>query len=255
MPAPYDSYDYLSYWEDRSFEDCCERLALERFLKKIGRQETIIDIGGGFGRLLSLYAPLFKKCWVTDPSERLLAMGRELNKGIKNVTFRKASLPRLPFAKNSFDTVLTIRVSHHLRELRPAFIETGRLLKPEGFFILEVANKIHFLARVKALLTGDFSFVQNLEPIEKRSQENIRSRAIIFSNHHPKKVIQELEETGFVVKEILSVSNFRRPFLKKILPHAWLLSGEKFCQKPFGQFFFGPSIFILAQKRGLVVLL
>jgi ubiquinone/menaquinone biosynthesis C-methylase UbiE len=249
MPTPYDSYDYLSYWEDRSFEDCCERAALERFLKEVGRQETVIDVGGGFGRLLSLYSPLFQKCWVTDPSEKLLAIGREFNKEIGNVTFKKAALPKLPFAKNTFCVALMIRVSHHLSQLKPAFEEIARVLRPGGFLILEVANKIHFLARVRAFLTGDFGFARNLESVEKRSSESIRQRAITFSNHHPQKVIEDLKAVGFTVKEILSVSNFRHPLLKKIFPHSWLLKSEKHCQALLGNFFFGPSVFILAQKK------
>ncbi len=250
MPAPYDSYNYLSYWEDRSFEDDCERIAVDRFLERIGRRKSIIDIGGGFGRLLSLYASLFEKCVVADPSEKLLAIGRKLNQAVKNVSFKKGSLPRLPFPKESFDTVLLIRVSHHLPQLLASFQEINRLLRPKGFLVLEVANKIHFLARVRAFLTGDFAFAKNLEPVERRSPESIKKRTITFSNHHPEKVMNDLNLAGFEIKEVFSVSNFRNPLLKRVFPHHWLLLLEKIAQKPLGQFFFGPSIFILCQKRG-----
>jgi ubiquinone/menaquinone biosynthesis C-methylase UbiE len=249
MPAPYDSYNYLSYWEDRSFEDDCERIAIERFLKKIGQQKTIIDIGGGFGRLLSLYAPLFGKCVVVDPSEKLLAIGRKVNQNFKNVSFKKGSLPKLPFQKESFDVALMIRVSHHLPQLLPSFKEINRLLRPKGFLVLEVANKIHFLARIRALFTGDLTFAKNLEPVERRSPESIKKRTIAFSNHHPRKVMDGLSLAGFDIKEVFSVSNFRSAFLKNVFPNDWLLNLEKRSQKPLGKSFFGPSIFILGQKR------
>ncbi|HUW24023.1 MAG TPA: class I SAM-dependent methyltransferase [Patescibacteria group bacterium] len=251
MPTPYDSYDYLSYWEDRSFEDNCERMAVEKFLKKIGWRETVIDIGGGFGRLLSLYAPFFHKCVIIDPSEKLLAIGRQLNKNIKNVSFKKASLPKLPFGQGTFEVALMIRVSHHLPHLLPALKEISRVLKTDGFLVLEVANKIHFLARVRAFLTGDFFFAKDLSSVERRSPESIKHRSIAFSNHHPRQVIGDLTKAGFVVRETSSVSNFRSLFLKKIFPISWLLEGEARCQKPLGRLFFGPSIFILAQKKKL----
>jgi len=95
----------------------------------------------------------------------------------------------------------------------------------------------------------NFSFTRNLEPIERRSQENIQQKAIAFLNHHPKKVISELKNSGFTVKEILSVSNFRSSILKKIIPQKVLVSWERVLQKLLGRFFFGPSIFILAKKE------
>lgn len=249
MSTPYDSYDYLSYWEDRSFEDYCERLVIEQFLKKIGQRQAIIDIGGGFGRLLTVYAPFFKKCVIADPSAKLLEIGQNLNKEIKNVSFKKASLPKLPFKGKSFDVALMVRVSHHLTSLFPSFKEISRLLKDKGFLILEVANKIHFVARVRAFLAGDFSFTKDQSPIEKRSPESISHQTIAFSNHHPQKVLNDLKGAGFSTKLIFSVSNFRHPLFKKIFPTRLLLFFENCLQAPMGRLFFGPSLFILAKKE------
>lgn len=249
MKVPYDSYDYLSYWEDRSFEDCCERVAIEDFLREIGQKETVIDVGGGFGRLSALYSPFFKKCLVVDPSEKLLSIGRELNQKVQNVSFKKGCLPKLPFKAGLFDVALMVRVSHHLPDLSASIKEISRLLNDRGFLILEVANKVHFLARVRAFLAGDFSFSSSLDSVERRSPESIRHRAIAFSNHHPKRIVNELKEAGFSIKKIYSVSNFRSPVFKKIFPARLLTFLEKRLQEPLGGFFFGPSVFILAQKK------
>lgn len=249
MAAFYDSYDYLSYWQGRDYEDNCERIALEQLFKKINLRDSLIDIGGGFGRLASVYAPLFQKCLVLDPAEKSLRIGRERTKNFPNVSFIKDSLPKVSFEDSFFSVALMIRVSHHLPDLSQSLKEICRLLKKDGYLVLEVANKIHFLARIRAILKLDFSFTQNLEPIERRSQENIQQKTIAFLNHHPKKIISELKNSGFTVKEILSVSNFRNPILKKIIPQKLLVSWEKVLQNPLGRFFFGPSIFILAQKE------
>jgi len=40
MPAPYDLFDYFSYWENRSYEDKSERMALEHFLKRIIQKKS-----------------------------------------------------------------------------------------------------------------------------------------------------------------------------------------------------------------------
>ncbi len=248
MRTPYDSYDYVGYWEGRDFEDFCEREALAKLLKIIAPRSSLIDIGGGFGRLLSLYAPYFDHCLVLDPSEKHLAIGRKKAQNFPQVSFRRGSLPKLSFEDGSFDVALMIRLSHHLPDLYPSFKEISRLLKPGGFLVIEVANKIHFLARIRAFLTGDFSFARDLEPIERRSWQHIKEESIPFSNHHPQKVIADLGKAGFFPKEILSVSNFRSPILKKILLLGFLEFLEKKLQKPLSRSFFGPSIFILAQK-------
>lgn len=246
--AFYDSYDYLSYWQGRDYEDNCERIALEKFFKKITVKKSIIDIGGGFGRLVSVYSPLFEKCLVLDPAEKNLIVGKEKTKNFVNVSFVQGLLPNLSINDSSFSVALLIRVSHHLPDLLPSFREINRILEKDGFFILEVANKIHFLARARAISHGNFSFAKDLSPLERRSEVNIKEGSIAFANHHPKKIIADLKETGFLVKDILSVSNFRSPIIKKIIPEKILLPLEKVLHKPLSKSFFGPSIFILAQK-------
>lgn len=248
MNAPYDSYDYQTYWENRDYEDCCERVALKKLFKEIDKRGSLLDIGGGFGRLCSLYQDQFEKCLVLDPSEKLLCLARQKTKA-GNISFKKGSLPKLKIKDESFDVALLIRVSHHLLELKPSFQEIHRILGKKGFLVIEVANKIHFLARVKAWLRGEFDFSQDWRPVERRSPESISENLIDFANHHPQKVIADLKASGFVIRQTLSVSNFRSPWLKKILPQSWLQFLEDKLQVPLAKFFFGPSIFILAQKR------
>jgi ubiquinone/menaquinone biosynthesis C-methylase UbiE len=249
MSAPYDSYDYQSYWHGREFEDKCERLCLEKIFSLVPQKGMIVDIGGGFGRLSTLYSKYFDQCLVIDPSEKLLVQGRKLAKNCSNVNFKKGCLPHLPLEKETVDVAIMIRVSHHLPDLSPSLIEVHRILKKDGYFVLEVANKIHFLARIKALFRGDFNFARNLEPVERRSKENIEEGLIAFSNHHPQKVINDLKEIGFCVKDIYSVSNFRSTLVKTIFPEKVLVALEGFLQKLFAGLFFGPSVFIVAQKK------
>lgn len=249
MSTPYDSYDYPIFWKNRSFEDKCERIVLERFFRLIGKKDTIVDIGGGFGRLSSLYAPLFDSCTVLEPSIKEIEIGKEKLKSFPNVSFKNGSLPSLPFPDNSFDVALMIRVLHHFENSASPIKEVKRIIKPNGYFILEVANKIHMLARLRAFMKGDWFFSTNLKPIDRRSQKSIKEGKITFMDHHPKKVLFDLRDSGFSIVEVYSVSNFRNQILKKIVPEKILLFLEEKLQRPLGSLLFGPSIFILARKN------
>jgi len=125
------------------------------------------------------------------------------------------------------------------------FLITTGQNKPGGTLILEYANSHHFKARIKSWLTGQPLL---LTPIERRSLTNIRRHTIPFVNHAPLAVIKLLSASGFQIKKTLSVSNFRLPRLKQILPLKVLLSLENFVQIPFAAGCIGPSIFVLAEK-------
>ncbi len=127
-----------------------------------------------------------------------------------------------------------------------ALIEAGRILKPNGLLVLEFANSLHMLARLNGWLTGKPILPI---PVERRKEENIAAGTIPFVNHHPVTMQKMLARQGFKVVKILSVSNFRSPILKKIIPLQILLVLESIFQSLLSSFYFGPSIFILAQKQ------
>lgn len=250
MPSSYDFYDYIGYWKNRSFEDNCERLALKKLLDQIPSGGTLVDIGGGFGRLASSYLPFFKKCLVIDPSVNLLKKGKDIYKREQKISFSLGSLPKLDLEDNSADCALLIRVIHHLKDPLMSFREISRILKPKGFFIVEFANKIHFLTRLNFYCKGNLLFCRDKKPVDRRSEKSIKERMITFVNHHPQSIILKLEQSNFKIKEVLSVSNMRSSFLKKVLPKRFMLFIESCFQKPLAKVFFGPSIFLLAQKDG-----
>ncbi len=250
MSIDYNLIDYSSYWQGRQYEAEAEKIALQKlfsFLPK-KRQKTILEIGAGFGRLANFYAPLFKNVILIEPSEKLLKEAKENLADQKNIVFLLGKGEALPQESHSIDVALMVRVSHHLNDLNLVLGEINRVLKPNGFLILEFANKIHFKARIRALARGNFSFSKNLVPQDQRRQSK-NDPQIVFLNHHPRVVLKTLSKNSFKVKKILSVSNFRSPFLKKVIPQRWLLFLEKNTQDFLAPFWFGPSIFILAKKN------
>lgn len=255
--AFYDSYDYPKYWHGRDYEHQAEVVAIQKFLTKIpqrnlpaGRQGSILDLAGGFGRLAPLYAPIFQRCLLVDPSKRLLNQAQKYLKEFPNVEIQQGDVEKIPALDNEFDVVLLIRIVHHLPDPYLAFREVFRVLKPGGFLIVEFANKIHFRAIVRSWLDGDFDFIKNLQPIDQRSPTSIAKKTIPFLNHHPQTIYNQLNKSGFKILSRLSVSNFRFQILKKNLPLKLLLLLESISQRPLAICHFGPSIFLLCQKPG-----
>ncbi len=246
----YDSYDYGHYWQHRRYEDKAEKIALIKFLSLIRqkKQKIIADIGAGFGRHAPLYVSLFKTVILIDPSNELLLEAKRNLHRYPNIIFKKGRGEKIPLENESVDVALLIRVVHHLRNISPTFKEISRILKPGGFFIIEFANKVHFKALIKAFLRGNFRFLSETAAIDRRSPQNLKNNSIAFLNYHPRVIEKSLEKEGFTIIGKLSVSNFRSPLLKRVLPLRILLAMERLSQPLLAPLNFGPSMFLLARK-------
>lgn len=242
--ADYDDprFNYKNYWQKREYENQAEKLVLKKFFQQIPKKNSLVDIGGGFGRLVPVYAPLFKKAILIDRSQRLIKKAKKLEKEFSNFKAKKGLATNLPLKSNRFDVALMIRTIHHLAYLDEAFKETRRVLKPKGFFILEFANKTHFKAIIKAYLTFNFYSLTKHTPREE-------SEKVIFLNLHPQVVRSLLFKNKFKIIKAVSVSNFRSTFFRKILPLKILILLEDITQRIFPAYTSGPSVFILAQKN------
>lgn len=246
--AFYDHYNYRRYWWGRGYEHEAEVIALKRLFSQIPLQnrQNILDVGAGFGRLTPIYADQFSSCVLLEPSKVLISQAQKELKyqNLKFICGRGEDFQ----LKTKFDVVLTVRVAHHIQDL-PVFLKNiNHHLKSGGFLILEFANKTNFKARLRAFLRNDQSFLKDWSSTDRRSPANINQETILFLNHHPEKVKKDLKQLGFEVITSLSVSNFRFPILKKLIPTEILLWGERALQPFLAKISFGPSIFILAKK-------
>jgi ubiquinone/menaquinone biosynthesis C-methylase UbiE len=242
------SYDYQKYWRTREYENQSEKIALKKLLTLIPKKESLIDIGGGFGRLVPNYAPLFKSCLLVEPSQKLLNQAKKLCPKYKNLSVKKSFVEKLPVESEVFDVALLIRVLHHLTNLPQVIKEVKRALKPGGYLILEFANKMHFKNCLKALLKLDFKFFTDHTPKDVSQKEGVAP----FFNYHPNQIKTLLLGNGFKIIKSFPVSNFRHPLCKKLIPLKILLFFESLLQLLTSHFpllkYSGPSIFILAQK-------
>lgn len=247
--AFYDLYDYRDFWRRRTYEDNADRQALTRLLGELpSPRSNLLDVGCGFGRNALIYAGLTRQATLVDPSAVNLKTAGQYLKSAKNLKFVQARGEKLPFPGATFDTLICIRVLHHLPDPGKALGEFYRVLQPGGYLILEFANKLHAKARIKAALSGQWNRLSRPEPQDIRSESSKQARTIPFVNHHPETIIATLKKHGFLVSRILSVSNLRSPMARSSYLEPFLSTVEKLSQIPLAPIYFGPSIYVLARR-------
>jgi SAM-dependent methyltransferase len=145
---------------------------------------------------------------------------------------------RLPFVDNLFDVLTMVRVMHHLADVPCALAELQRVMRPEGVAILEHASKQHLKAIVRWLLRR-----QAWNPFDPQPVEFVE----LNFDFHPCWVRQQLTAAGFLAETTRSVSHFRIPLLKKLVPPHWLATLDSMAQ-PTGQWWqLTPSVFVRAR--------
>ena len=199
------SYEGSSYktdfWEGqgREFEDITERQALGRLLPPTGG--TIIEVGAGFGRLADLYNG-YEQIILVDYSLSLLKEAKSTFGEDPKYKFVAANVYNLPFVDNLADTIVMIRVAHHLESVDVALAEINRVLQGGETFILEFANKRNAKSIARYLLRK-----QTWSPFDKDPYEFVP----LNFDFHPQWMLQTIRNSGFDIEEELAISNFRIP--------------------------------------------
>lgn len=233
----YEGSDYRTrFWEsaDRAYEDAAERIALTRLLPPQG--ERLIEIGAGFGRLADLYTG-YRQVILLDYAKSQLRQAQERLGRDDRFVYVAANLYNLPLADSALDTVVTVRVLHHVQDLRAAFREIERILKPKGTYVLEYANKRHLKAVLRYLLRRQRESPFSLAPYEF---------VALNYNFHPTYMEGRLREAGFAIERELAVSTFRLPLFKRLLSPTTLAALDGLLQRPTAPLKLAPSIFIQA---------
>ncbi|MDE2173494.1 MAG: class I SAM-dependent methyltransferase [Patescibacteria group bacterium] len=233
------TFSYPAFWHGREYEHEAELMAL-RTLFGPRRFSVAVDIGGGFGRLAPLLKQYARTLILVEPSEVQRSFARQHTSGEVSIYSGTASHTGLP--DKYCDLVVMVRVLHHILEPKEAIAEIRRILKPGGLLALEFANSTHAKSRIKQ---GVRLHRITAEPVRVNGTGDMR---VPFVNHHPKAVYHALIQQGFVIEEVLSVSNMRSTLLKKLLPLSVLLWIERAMQRPLGRAHFGPSVFVLARR-------
>ncbi len=247
--SQYDDIDvnYLSYWTARRYEHRAEVMALSRLLE--GRRfGHAVDVGGGYGRLTAVLHNYADRVSLVDPSRRQLQAAERYLERYPAVDKRLIDAAHLDFEDASVDLAVMVRVLHHLPHPANELAEIARILKVGGYAIIEAANVLHAVNRVRYWRNGQRI---PMTPVDIRSEANRRPGIIPFVNHHPVTLTRQLAACGLRVKRVLSVSNLRHPALKRLMPERLLIAAEYALQVPFAPLRFGPSLFFMASKSAV----
>lgn len=240
--ADYNGYDYKKiFWEDadRKYEDMADRMAIRRLLPQ--QMDTFVDIAGGYGRLADEYLPRAKSATLFDYSKTELAQAREMY-GNKIKT-QPGDIYDLPFKDDSFDALMMIRATHHFKEMQKVSDELYRILKPGGIAVIEVANK-----KTLPKMVRYWTKKSEINPFSRDVAHLKDLNSDGFYNYHPKYIEEVFQKSGFKIKKVLSVSNFRSAKLKKIFGTKNLVRMEKVAQKALAPIRFAPSIYYKLEK-------
>ena len=222
----------------RDYEDAAERIALQRMLPSTGRR--LIDIGGGYGRLVPLYAG-FDEVLIFDYALSQLREARRLwgpgSDDGPNLIYVAGDFYQLPFADATFDTVVIVRALHHATDAPAVVRGVGRILASRGTLVLEFANKSNLKAILRFILGR-----QTWSPFAKNPVEF----APLNFDFHPVWINQLLRQQGLEPRDRRAVSTFRLALLKRFLPTPLLVALDSLCQ-PLGRVAaLSPSIFVRA---------
>lgn len=245
MPDPlicdYEGSDYQSsFWDKggRAYEDQAEAIALERLLPIKGR--LLLEIGAGAGRNTLRYRG-FERIVLLDYSRSQLEQAQARLGASDRYVYVAADANRLPFIDGLFDAATMIRTLHHLVDAPGALRQVRAVLDDSAVFILEFANKRNLKAMVRYWTGRQTWSPFTLAPIEF---------AALNFDFHPRAVRSWLQDLGFRIDRILTVSHLRIGLLKRLVPVRVLVWVDSMLQWTGRLWQVTPSVFVRASIPG-----
>ncbi|HET7375756.1 MAG TPA: class I SAM-dependent methyltransferase, partial [Anaerolineae bacterium] len=224
------------FWNpDRAYEDRAERIAIQALLPRQGRR--LIDIGAGAGRLGDLYRG-YAEVILMDYARSTVIEARDRWQSDPRFKFVVADVYQLPFVAGAFDSIVMIRVIHHLVDVPRALNEIATALRSNGVFLLEFANKRNLKSMARYALRR-----QPWSPYDRSPIEFVK----LNFDFHPTWIKQQLHTAGFSIEKIRAVSMFRINFLKKLLGAERLAAIDGAWQRPLAPLAISPSLFVRCQ--------
>jgi len=103
--------------------------------------KTILDVGGGMGRIsLALAESPQNRVILTDISIDMLRLAVTQAGSLRNLQVVKADAHDLPFKDNSFDHLVGLDLFCHIKKPKKALHEFHRVLASDGTLILDSTN-------------------------------------------------------------------------------------------------------------------
>jgi SAM-dependent methyltransferase len=227
------------FWEGqgREYEDQIERALLARLIPPTGGR--IVEIGAGFGRLADLYTG-YDQIILFDYSRTLLADAVARWGEDSRFVFAAGNIYHLPLASHTIDTLVMVRVMHHLADVPAALKQVARCLHPGSRAILEYANKRNLKAIGRWLLRR-----QAWSPFAPEPVEFVK----LNFDFHPDWMDRQMASAHLIQERRFALSHFRLPLLKRRISAQSLVRLEERFMAPAGNYPLSPSVFVQARLQ------
>jgi len=116
-------------------------------LARLPTEGSLLDAGGGTGRISQQLVGHAKQVVVLDESVKMLREAKSKN-GLRAVG---SATEELPFSDASFDRVTMVDALHHVAHQKLSLMELWRVLKPGGVIVVEEPDIQHFGVKLVAL--------------------------------------------------------------------------------------------------------
>lgn len=227
-------YDGTSYYEDNlkrfiDLENPFQRFRISRVLQLYTplKNESVLDLGCGWGTFCFALAPLCREMTGLDYSRKSIELCQHLLKNTRqqNVAFVCADAQNSGLNSKFYDLITAIDFFEHLypEVSERVFDECWRLLKEKGRLLIWAPHRGHFLEILK-----------NHNIILKKDKSHVHYKSMNY-------FLDALERRNFLIKKAY-YSESRWPILSKV---------ERSLLKVVP--LFRRHILILAEKRSSVV--
>jgi SAM-dependent methyltransferase/uncharacterized protein YbaR (Trm112 family) len=141
---PFPNYDDID--SDTSLAEKAQKGILARLMdEQIPRNARVLEVGCGTGQLSNFLGMQSSRRVIGSDMclhSLQLAKGFKDQWSIKGANFLQMNLFRPALKTASFDVVMSMGVLHHTSDPRGAFESIARVLKPGGFIVIGLYNKI-----------------------------------------------------------------------------------------------------------------
>jgi ubiquinone/menaquinone biosynthesis C-methylase UbiE len=142
--VPFDHFNLIAKYYDRGIDF----IPSEELIQLLGlpTKGSLLDAGGGTGRVAAALRTQAGRIVVSDPSRGMLRYARE-----KELVAICAPGEHLPFPSGSFDRILMVDAFHHVLDQGRTIDELWRVLQPGGRILIIEPDIHQFIVRLIAL--------------------------------------------------------------------------------------------------------
>lgn len=206
-PFPnYNQFDNIGVFVRRAREGVYARLLGEQ----IPINARVLEVGCGTGQLSNfLAATTMAHIYAADMTAASLALGRKfaLDNGLAGIKFMQMNLFRPCIRPASMDIVISNGVLHHTYDTYKAFRSIAKLVKPGGYIVIGLYNRIGRLRtdfrRQLMKLFGESALIldphlrKNLSPEKRRAWINDQYLHPCERKHTMSELLQWFDAAGF----------------------------------------------------------